>query len=175
MTRPAGAAPLASADTRTTRPAGGASVGSAEAGHPVAREASLAELRPLLERLLRRMPQVRDEETVRQLVGESELTGRVAATRRFAAPGDGSALLSSCRLHRDGPGLAEIDDVGTLDDARGSGLGGAVVRAALEAAREEDRDLVYLLADEHDWPRGWYRRLGFVPAARRWAFVRAGG
>ncbi len=157
-----------------TRPPDAAPLPAPDADAPVAREASLDELRPLLGRVLRSMPQVRDEETVRQLLGESELTGRVADTRRFAAPGDGSDPLSACRLHRDVEGIAEIDDVGTLEEGRGRGLGNAVVRAALGAAREERRELVFLIADAHDWPRAWYRRLGFVPVGRRWAFVRSG-
>jgi len=134
-------------------------------------EVELETLRPLLSTLLRAMPQVRGEETVRQLLAESELTGRAAGTRRFAAPA-GGPYAAACRLHLDGEGLAEIDDVGTLEDRRRQGLGAVVVEAALGAARADGRDLVYLLADEDDWPRGWYRRLGFVPAGRRWAFAR---
>jgi len=144
----------------------------AEAG-PAAEEVTARALRPLLGRLLRAMPHVRDEETVRQLLEEGDLTGRVAATRRFAAPA-GGPYAAACRLHLDG-GLAEIDDVGTLEDQRRRGLGGAVLEAALGAARAGGRDLVFLLADEHDWPRAWYRRLGFVPVGARWAFTRAPG
>lgn len=136
-----------------------------------AEETTLDALRPLLGRLLAAMPHVRDEDTVRQLLGESELTGRVAGTRRFGAPA-GGPYAAACRLHLDGDGLAEIDDVGAAEDRRREGLGGAVVAAALDAARADGRDLTYLLADEDDWPRAWYRRLGFVPAGRRWAFAR---
>lgn len=140
---------------------------------PEAEEVTAQALRPLLGRLLRALPHVRDEETVRQLLDEGEVTGRVAATRRFAAPA-GGPYAAACRLHLDG-GLAEIDDVGTLEDQRRQGLGGAALRAALHAARAGGRDLVFLLADEHDWPRAWYRRLGFVPAGGRWAFTRQPG
>jgi len=146
--------------------------GPAAAG-PAAEEVAARALRPLLGRLLRAMPHVRDEETVRQLLDEGDLTGRVAATRRFAAPA-GGPYAAACRLHLDG-GLAEIDDVGTLEDQRRLGLGGAVLAAALGAARACGRDLVFLLADEHDWPRAWYRRLGFLPVGARWAFTRPPG
>jgi len=153
-------------------PATRAQAAPAEAG-PAAEEVTAPALRPLLGRLLRAMPHVRDEETVRQLMDEGDLTGRVAATRRFAAPA-GGPYAAACRLHLDG-GTAEIDDVGTLEDERRRGLGGAVLEAALGAARAGGRDLVFLLADEHDWPRAWYRRLGFVPLGVRWAFTRPPG
>jgi len=137
---------------------------------PEAEEVSARALRPLLGRLLRAMPHVRDAETVRQLLEEGDLTGRVAGTRRFAAPA-GGPYAAACRLHLDG-GLAEIDDVGTLENQRRRGLGAAVLAAALGAARADGRDLIFLLADEHDWPRAWYRRVGFVPVGVRWAFTR---
>lgn len=141
----------------------------AEAG-PAAEEVTRETVDPLLGTFLRAMPHVRDEETVRQLLDEGELTDRVAATRRFAAPA-GGPYAAACRLHLDG-GLAEIDDVGTLEDRRRQGLGGAVLEAAIAAAHSCGRDLVFLRADEHDWPRAWYERLGFVAVGGRWAFTR---
>ena len=47
-----------------------------------------------------------------------------------------------------------------------------MVLAAAEAARAEGAGLVFLLADEEDWPRDLYRRLGFDGVGSEWEYVR---
>jgi hypothetical protein len=42
-----------------------------------------------------------------------------------------------------------------------------VLAAAVTASRERNR-LTMLAADATDWPREWYRRLGFVEACAVW-------
>jgi hypothetical protein len=39
------------------------------------------------------------------------------------------------------------------------------------ASREDEHDLTFLLAEEDDWPKELYRRLGFEPVGRIWDFL----
>jgi hypothetical protein len=45
-----------------------------------------------------------------------------------------------------------------------------VIRAA-EEARLAGAEFVFLVADDDDWPKELYRRLGFDPLAPYWQFV----
>jgi hypothetical protein len=47
-----------------------------------------------------------------------------------------------------------------------------VVTTAVAAAREAGHELVFLLADDEDWPKHLYRKLGFEPVGYLWDFVR---
>jgi hypothetical protein len=46
------------------------------------------------------------------------------------------------------------------------------VLAALDASRRAGHELTFLWADEDDWPRELYRKLGFAVIGRRWRFRR---
>ena len=69
--------------------------------------------------------------------------------------------------------MAQIEDVATLAPYRGRGLARAVVTAALGEALAAGDELVFILADDGDWPKDWYARLGFVLRGRRYLFTRA--
>ena len=60
----------------------------------------------------------------------------------------------------------------TIEEFRGRGLGSAVVLAAAASARTRGFDVVFLIADDADWPKDLYARLGFDPVSRFWSFVR---
>lgn len=62
-------------------------------------------------------------------------------------------------------GEALIAWVATRPDARGRGVGRAVMRLLLDAADEAGAPMVVLSAQSH--AEGFYRRLGFVPTGRR--------
>ncbi len=51
----------------------------------------------------------------------------------------------------------------TLPEARGHGLARALITRAVQLAREEDHELIFIVADEDGWPRHLYQRLGFEP------------
>src|SRR5262249_26145793 len=104
----------------------------------------------------------------------AQLLERVATavpTRFFAAPADGE-LLSYCALFAV-DGIAQIEEVMTLDRAQGQGLAGAVMSEAIAAA--DGADLLFLTADADDWMPAWYGRLGFEEIGRRFDFTRASG
>jgi ribosomal protein S18 acetylase RimI-like enzyme len=97
---------------------------------------------------------------VEQLAGMDERYGRVHRARDFAAPPADPAC--SCRLYT-ADGLAQVDEVGTLEARRNQGHASAAVLAAADAAAAEGCDPVFLLTDAGDWPQAWYRKLGFSP------------
>jgi GNAT superfamily N-acetyltransferase len=136
---------------------------------PVA-EMGFAEAHPYLELVLRRQPYADSEETVRQLLEVRAVYERTAGASFFIASTEGRPA-SVCELYAF-EGIAQIEDVNTLEEFRGRGLGSAVVLAAAHAARERGCDVTFLVADEADWPKELYSRLGFDPVARYWSFVR---
>ena len=69
-------------------------------------------------------------------------------------------------------GVAQVEDVVTLTAHRGQGFARAAVLAAVRAAREDGADLVYLGADDEDWPKLMYAKLGFDEVARSFDFVK---
>lgn len=88
------------------------------------------------------------------------------AERRFVLDDEG-APAAMCTLRRDGSGVAQLENVYVLPQARGRGLGAAVVGAATRAAVDEGHATVFIVADDEGWPKGLYARVGFRAAARR--------
>jgi ribosomal protein S18 acetylase RimI-like enzyme len=76
-------------------------------------------------------------------------------------------------LVRDGVG--QVEDVLTHPDHRGRGYASALVLAALGSARSAGAEVVFLRAEEDDWPQHLYRRLGFTPLGRAHSFTREPG
>jgi ribosomal protein S18 acetylase RimI-like enzyme len=134
------------------------------------REIGFAQARPIIEEALRREPYGDDAETVRQLTEFRLVLEREAGARFFVAEVDGHQA-SVCELYVIDD-VAQIEDVNTLEEFRGRGLARAVVLAAAGAARERGCDLAFLVADEDDWPKALYERLGFEPVSRSWSFLR---
>ena len=133
-------------------------------------EMRFGDVRKFLETVLRRQPYVDTDESVRQLVEIREVYVRAAAARFFVASVE-SSVASVCEVYGF-DGVAQIEDVNTLEEFRGRGLGSAVVVEAARAARERGADLVFLVADDADWPKELYSRLGFEPLGTFWSFVR---
>jgi ribosomal protein S18 acetylase RimI-like enzyme len=73
-------------------------------------------------------------------------------------------------LVRDGVG--QVEDVGTHPDHRGRGYASALVLAAVGLARAGGAEVVFLRAEEDDWPQHLYRRLGFTDLGRAHSFTR---
>ena len=90
-------------------------------------------------------------------------------TRFFAAFVDGR-VAAYCELRSDGA-VAQIEDVNTLAEFRGRGLGRAVVQAAVEEASRSG-ELVFLEALADDWPKELYAKLGFDVVDERVLFLR---
>ena len=89
--------------------------------------------------------------------------------RRAAIRHEGS-WAAMLKLFDDGS-TAELDDVTTLTRFRRHGLGTALMHGAIRDARDGGCDLVFLRADQRDWPASWYQRLGFAPLGRQYVFT----
>jgi RimJ/RimL family protein N-acetyltransferase len=133
------------------------------------REVSLEQLQP-----------VRRESTLRSPWGTEELGEHLALAKRrvseavpvrnFAVLAD-TRVVAYCELRSDGR-IAQIEDVNTLEEFRGHGLGRALVQRAVEVARR-DHELVFLEALADDWPRELYAKLGFDVVDSRHLFLRS--
>jgi RimJ/RimL family protein N-acetyltransferase/ribosomal protein S18 acetylase RimI-like enzyme len=121
---------------------------------------------------------VRLEVTVAEPTGDTSLSQlldrgkrRIMAavpTRFFAAFDDGR-IAAYCELRSDGV-VAQIEDVNTLAEFRGRGLGRAVVQAAADEGSRTG-ELVFLEALADDWPKDLYAKLGFDVVDERVLFL----
>lgn len=123
---------------------------------------------PAAATVYRRMPYTGSEEIARSLADYKRALAAVGA-RFFVARVDGE-IASMCELYW-GNRVAQVEDVCTLEEYRGRGLAAAVVLRAAREARQAGCDLVFLFADQSDWPKDLYARLGFGPIGRCFSFV----
>jgi predicted GNAT family acetyltransferase len=139
----------------------------------LAREVDAATHRAAEAATIREEPYGRDEEVVRQLVEmRTALADAVPAARFFVGSVDGvDAAVTT--LYSDGA-TAQVEDVATLRDYRRRGLARAAVSAAVDAAVEMGHRFVFIVADNDDWPKELYGRLGFDPIGRAWSLTRPG-
>ena len=111
-----------------------------------------------------------DDEVVKQMERWDELTAGFARPRSFGAEVDGD-VVSMCELYSDGS-TAQVENVATLEEFQNRGLARAVVRAAVRAAEDAGHDFVFLTANDRDWPKDLYARLGFEPLGRFYHFLK---
>ena len=137
------------------------------------REISLRELREVRAAAFASGPIGRDPEAMRQLLDKDAVYLEAGNGRFIAALVDGRAVCSA-DLYSDGS-TAQIEAVLTLEPYRKRGLATAVVNAAVATARAEGHDFVFLIADQEDWPKEMYARLGFEPLGVCWDFTKTPG
>ena len=94
----------------------------------------------------------------------------VTGARFFVARVEG-VLAGFCELYVH-DGVAELDDVHTLERFRRRGIARGVVGHAVREAGDAGADLVFLIADDADWPKELYAKLGFDPVGRFWQFTK---
>jgi GNAT superfamily N-acetyltransferase len=126
-------------------------------------------MRSMREAAFRAEPYGRREEVAASLLKGVEFMNQVAGARHFGAVVDGR-VVSACDLFIDGS-TAQIEDVYTLDAYRGRGLAQQTMALATRAAHEAECDLVFLVADDEDWPKQIYRKLGFQPSGWTYNFM----
>ena len=132
------------------------------------RELDAEALRSARRRLIAGYPWATPE-VIDQLHRSKHLLPERVETHFFGVVVDGE-VVSYADLYLDPP-VAQIEDVGTLEEHRGKGYASAVVLRAAEEARRAGADLVFLVADAEDWPQHLYRRLGFEPIGHYWKFI----
>jgi ribosomal protein S18 acetylase RimI-like enzyme len=135
------------------------------AGGEVTREVGAAALAAFR----REQPFGWQEEAVRQLAKMDARFDRVLAARDFASPPGDPAC--ACRLYTH-DGLAQVDEVGTLQARRRRGHARAAVAAAADTAAAEGADEVLMVTDAADWPQQLYRSLGFDEIGATYEFLK---
>jgi GNAT superfamily N-acetyltransferase len=107
-------------------------------------------------------------EMIRQFVEASRLTWRARNARHFAVLDPDGSPAGMTMLFSDGS-IAQVEDVYVTAEARGRGLGRALVTHAVVQALERGHGLLFIPADDEDWPKELYAKVGFEPVARLWA------
>ena len=135
----------------------------------LAREVDEPAVRAVEARTIAQQP-TRDPDVVGQLLASRSAFGRAGGARYFVGAADGVDA-SHATLYSDGV-IAQIEDVATLEGFRGRGLARAVCSAAIDAALEAGHELVFIVADDDDWPKELYAKLGFDAVGKPWNFTR---
>jgi GNAT superfamily N-acetyltransferase len=111
-------------------------------------------------------------EELAQLVDYSRREASACRDRLLGVRGGDGRLAAITKLRSDGR-TAQVEDVYTAPEARGRGYARALVSHAVALACQADHDLVFITADDYDWPQLLYGRIGFRPIGRRWLFHRS--
>ena len=104
-----------------------------------------------------------------QLTEFSRRESRACGDRLLGVRSIDGALLAITKLRSAGS-MAQVEDVYAAPEARGRGFARALVTRAVELARAGDHDLIFIIADDNDWPKDLYARIGFRPLGRLWLF-----
>lgn len=111
-------------------------------------------------------------ELAKELLDAKVLLRDRAETRFFGVPVD-DEIVAWTDLYL-AQGMAQVEDVATFEEHRGQGYASAVVMRAVREAQAAGADLIFLVADDEDWPKELYAKLGFDVVGRPWAFTRPG-
>jgi GNAT superfamily N-acetyltransferase len=125
----------------------------------------------LMERWHLEEPPEVDDAGLRQLAEYGRRENRAWGDRTFAIGGEDGRLAAMTKL-RIGEGVAQLEDVFTAPEARGRGYGRAVVAHAAAVARAARPELIFIIADDNDWPKELYAKIGFEPIGWTWSLHR---
>ena len=113
----------------------------------------------------------RDPGAVESVIALDARVREVISERAFASFAAGE-VAGVAYLYSDGDGVGQVEDVLTIPVHRGHGHARSVVLAAMAASRAAGHQVTFLWADENDWPKALYARLGFDVVGRRWRYRR---
>lgn len=108
---------------------------------------------------------------VEQLVEFGHREARALGDRLLGVRSGDGRLVAITKLRSDGS-TAQVEDVYTVPEARGRGFARALVSRAVELARDGEHDMTFIVADDEDWPKLLYGRLGFRSVGHLWHFHR---
>jgi len=134
------------------------------------REVSHEDLLAAEMRYMESQPWCTSAEPARQVVEHHLRIGSVLGERCFAIH-DGGDVCAYAKL-RARDGVVQVEDVVVMEEHRGAGLGRLITSAALSAGLELEPELTFIVADDEDWPKDLYAKLGFEPAGRMRIFHR---
>jgi GNAT superfamily N-acetyltransferase len=118
---------------------------------------------------LRSDPEPLSEAAIEQILEFKRILGRTGT--RFFGVRYGGRLVSACDLHLDSA-MAQIEAVLTLPQHRNRGHARTVILHAAQTARAAGARLVFLQAEEDDWPKQLYDKLGFDAVGTLRLFLR---
>ena len=128
------------------------------------REVAHADIHAAEMRYMLTQPWCTTAEPARQVIEHHLRLGAVLGERCFAIfDGDDVSAYAKLRHH---DGVAQVEDVVVLDGYRGRSYGRLVTTAALLAGLELEPELIFIVADDDEWPKQLYGRLGFEAAGR---------
>jgi len=110
-------------------------------------------------------------EGIDQLVEFTRREGRLRKERRFGVRDKGGSPAAVTKLRSDGK-TAWVEDVYTVPEARRRGYARALVTHVTNLARSRAHEVIYIVADDNDWPKHLYANVGFRPIGRRRTFHR---
>jgi GNAT superfamily N-acetyltransferase len=104
-------------------------------------------------------------ERLEQLMDHNRQAGRLWGERCFGVlDGDGSPVsITKLRKHQD---VTWVEDVYTVPASRGLGHARMLVTHAATLARSTGGQLTFIIADDQDWPKHLYARIGFEPVGK---------
>lgn len=103
------------------------------------------------------------EEALDQIAEYNRREGRLLGERRFGFADEQGSPLAITKLRIDGP-IAWVEDVYTTPEARCRGYARALVTNAV--ALSAGSELTFIVADDNDWPKTLYQKIGFRPVGR---------
>lgn len=105
-------------------------------------------------------PEIADD-ALAQLSEYHRREGRLWDERRFGVRArDRAVAVTKLRL---GDSVAWVEDVYTVPEARGRGHARRLVSHASGLARAASPEVCFIVADDEDWPKQLYAKLGFHP------------
>ncbi len=110
-----------------------------------------------------------DGQTLGQLDELNRRAARLLSEERFGFLGPDGSPVAMVKLQRKGD-VAWLLDVYTVPRCRGRGYARALVAHAARRARELGARTVFIVADDNDWPKQLYGRLGFLTVGVLWQF-----
>jgi ribosomal protein S18 acetylase RimI-like enzyme len=131
---------------------------------------SFAEARDLIERTYREDEQLPESAAV-PFTDHRRKYEQALGARFFVARVDGEQA-GLCELYVDAED-AQVENVDTLVGFRNRGVARSVVLAACDAARAAGARRIFIVADDDDWPKHLYERLGFDRIGTDVAFLRS--
>jgi GNAT superfamily N-acetyltransferase len=135
----------------------------ARAGTPPAGEdfdeVPFADTRDLRTEWARSLPWMRDEAATQRFIAHEDAVADLRSTRTLVSRDESAAATGYVTFTGQGDS-AEVEQAYVTPALRGRGVGGALVAAAVRAARAGE---TFIVADDEGDPKRLYTRLGFEP------------
>lgn len=134
-------------------------------------EAGEEEMLALMARWHLEGPEQVSDAGLHQLYEFGRRENRAFGDRNFAIRAPDGSLAAITKL-RQSDGVAQVEDVYAAPECRGRGYGRVLVGHAASVARAGDHRLRFIIADDNDWPKLLYGKVGFDPIGWSWSLHR---